>query len=182
MQIPLQVTFRHFPRSDALAARIRERAAELEGFFPHIMSCRVVVEEESRHKHQGRIFTVRVDLRVPGHELVVSREHDQDPFVAVRDAFDALRRQLEDEARVMRGDVKGHPMELRGRVARLFPDEGYGFIVTGDGRELYFSSENVVKQSFDALTVDTEVQFIEDVGAEGPQAKRVSVGKHHVSS
>ena len=182
MQIPLQVTFRHLPRSEALEARIRERAGELEAFFPHIMSCRVVIEEESRHKQQGRVFTVRADLHVPGHELVVNREHDEDPFVAVRDAFDALRRQLEDQARVMRGDVKGHAPELHGRVARLFPDQGYGFIAAPDGREFYFSSENVVTPSFDELEVDTEVQFIEDVGAEGPQAKRVSVGKHHLSS
>jgi ribosomal subunit interface protein len=108
MQIPLQITYRHFPRSDALEARIRERTAELEQFFPHVVSCRVVVEEESRHKQQGKLFAVRVDLHVPGRELVVNREHDEDPFVAVRDAFDALRRQLEDHARVVRGDVKGH--------------------------------------------------------------------------
>jgi ribosomal subunit interface protein len=181
MQIPLQITCRHFPSSEALEARIRERAAELEQFFPNIMSCRVVVEEESRHKHQGKRFTVRVDLHVPGRELVVDREHDEDPFVAARDAFDALRRQLEDHARVVRGDVKGHAAELRGRVARLFADQGYGFIATPDGREFYFSRENVVTPGFAQLAVDTEVQFIEDVGAEGPQAKRVSVGKHHVS-
>ncbi|HVB48491.1 MAG TPA: HPF/RaiA family ribosome-associated protein [Burkholderiales bacterium] len=182
MQTPLQITFRHLPRSDALEARIRERATALEEFFPHIVSCRVVVEEESRHKQQGRMLTVRVDLHLPGHELAVNREHDQDPFVAVRDAFDALRRQLEDQARVMRGDVKDHAPEQHGRVARLFPGQGYGFIATADGREFYFSSDNVVTPSFDGLTVDAEVQFIEGAGAEGPQAKRVSVGKHHAQS
>lgn len=182
MQIPLQVTFRHLPRSDALEARIRERASALDALYPHVMSCRVVVEEESRHKQQGKLFTLRVDLHIPGHELVVTREHHEDPFVAVRDAFDALRRQLEDHARVLRGDVKEHPRELRGRVARLFANEGYGFIATPDGREFYFSRDNVVTPSFEQLAVDAEVQFIEDIGAEGPQAKRVSVGRHHAAS
>lgn len=181
MQIPLQITFHHLPHSDALEARIRERAAALEAFFPHIVSCRVVADEESRHKHQGRIFTLHVDLHIPGHELAVTREHHEDPFVAVRDAFDSLRRQLEDHARVIRGDVKNHAPERRGRIARLFTDEGYGFIATPDGREYYFSRDNVVTPGFEQLAVDAEVKFIEDVGSQGLQAKRVSIGKHHAA-
>ena len=109
MQSPLQITFRHLPHSDALEARIRERADELNEFFAHIISCRVVVEQQARHKHQGTQFNVRVDLRIPGHELDVTRDHDEDVLIAVRDAFDALRRQIEDHARRMRGDVKAHP-------------------------------------------------------------------------
>lgn len=108
MKIPLQVTFRHLPHSDALDARIREKAAKLEQFFPHITSCRVVVEEQARHKHQGRQFNIRIDLHIPGHELVVNMERDEDAFVAVRDAFRDARRQLEESARLMRGEVKTH--------------------------------------------------------------------------
>ena len=108
MKIPLQITFRHFPTSDALEARIREKAAKLERFFPNIMSCHVVVEEQRRHQHQGRLFNVSIDLRIPGHELVVNMERDEDAFVAVRDAFRDARRQLEEGARLMRGDVKTH--------------------------------------------------------------------------
>jgi len=66
-----------------------------------------------------------------------------------------------------------------GTIARLFADEGYGFIETPDGRELYFSRENVLHPAFEQLTSGTEVQFLEELAAEGPQAKRVSVGKHH---
>jgi ribosomal subunit interface protein len=108
MQIPLQVTFRHLAPSEALDARIREKAAKLEQFFPHITSCRVVVEEQRLHQQQGKLFNVRIDLHIPGHELVVNMEHDEDAFVAVRDAFRDARRQLEDGARQMRGDVKAH--------------------------------------------------------------------------
>jgi ribosomal subunit interface protein len=180
LQVPLQITIRDVLRSEALEAHIREKAAKLEEFYPRIVSCRVTVEELRKHHHQGRHFRVRIDVRVPGHhELVANRDHDEDVYVALRDAFDAMARQLEDVAREQRGDVKAHEVPQRGRVTRLFTDQGYGFFETGDGRELYFSRENVAHPTFDDLAAGTEVQFIEERAAEGPQAKRVSVGKHH---
>jgi ribosomal subunit interface protein len=164
----------------ALEAEIRAKAAKLEEFHPRITSCRVVVEELRKHHHQGRHFRVRIDLRLPAHqEIVANREHDEDVYVALRDAFDHAKRQLEDVTREVRGDVKAHATPQHGTVARIFADEGYGFIRTADGRELYFSRENVVHPDFDALAVDTEVQFIENLEGDGAQAKRVSRGKHH---
>jgi ribosome-associated translation inhibitor RaiA len=180
MQTPLQITFRNFPRSDAVEARIRAKTAKLEAFNPHIMSCHVVVEELDRHHHQGRQFTVRLDIRVPGHEVAVGREHHQDIYVALRDAFNAAGRKLEEAARTRRGGVKAHEVPQHGKVARLFPDQGYGFIETADGREFYFSSDNVVEPTFDRLETGAAVQFVEDVANEGRQhATRVSAGKHH---
>jgi ribosomal subunit interface protein len=108
MQVPLQITVRDVPHSPALDARIREKAAKLEEFHPRITGCRVTVEESSKHSHEGRQFAVRIDLRVPGREIAVTREHDEDVFVALRDAFDAAKRQLEDVAREKRGEVKTH--------------------------------------------------------------------------
>lgn len=108
MQVPLQITYRGIHRSDVLDARIREKSVKLEEFHPRITSCRVVVEERHRHKQQGREFTVSIDLRVPGQELFVNRDHHEDVYVAVRDAFDAAGRKLEDAARQGRGDVKTH--------------------------------------------------------------------------
>lgn len=178
MQVPLQITFRNIPSSGAVEANIRERAEKLEAFYPHITSCRVVLEERDRHHHQGKQFCVRVDVRVPEHEIAVNRDHHEDVYVALRDAFDAARRKLEDVAREQRGDVKSHPLPQHGRVARLFTDRGYGFIETPDGREFYFSAANVVSPSFDKLAVGVAVQFIEEMADEGAQAKRVSVGKH----
>jgi len=106
MQIPLQITVRDFPQSEALEARIREKAAKLEEFHPRITSCRVTVEESRKHHLQGHHFQVGVDVRVPGREIVVNQAHHEDAYVAVRDAFDAARRKLEDIARVQRGEVK----------------------------------------------------------------------------
>jgi len=179
MQVPLQVTMRDVSHSDALEAHIREKVAKLEEFHPHIISCRVNVEQLGQHHHQGRQFRVRIDLRVPGKEIAVNRDHSEDVYVALRDGFDAVKRQLEEVVRLQRGKVKVHDTPQHGNIARLFPEEGYGFIETPDGRELYFNQDNVVHPRFDELEVGTLVQFIEDTGAEGPQAKRVSVGKHN---
>ena len=106
MQVPLQITVRDFPQSEALEARIREKAVKLGEFHPRITSCRVTVEELRKHHQQGRRFQVSLDVRVPGREIVVNHMHDEDVYVALRDAFDAARRQLEDMARAKRGDVK----------------------------------------------------------------------------
>jgi ribosomal subunit interface protein len=108
MQLPLQVTYRGMDSSAALDAAVREKAAKLEQFHPHLVSCRVVVEETARHQTKGKPFAVHIDLKAPGGELAVTREHDSDVYVALRDAFDAARRKLEDFARVQRGDVKHH--------------------------------------------------------------------------
>jgi ribosome-associated translation inhibitor RaiA len=114
MQLPLQITYRGLERSDALDARIRSKAEKLDAFHPRIMSCRVVVEEDDRHHHQGRQFAVRLDLRLPGHEIAINRDHDEDVYVALRDAFDAAGRKLEEFARLDRGDVKTHAAPQRG--------------------------------------------------------------------
>lgn len=179
MQTPLQITFRNFPRSDAVEARIRAKAAKLEEFHARIMSCHVAVEELDRHRHQGKQFAVRLDIRLPGHAVVIDRDHHEDIYVALRDAFNAAGRKLEELARIQRGEVKAHAVPQHGKVARLFPGEGYGFIETADGRELYFSRDNVAEPSFDRLETGASVQFVEDVTSEGRQhATRVSAGKH----
>jgi ribosomal subunit interface protein len=108
MQVPLQITVRDMPHSEALDARIRDKAAKLSEFDPNITSCRVTVEESRKHHRQGRHFQVVVDVRVPGKELVANRSHDEDVYVALRDAFDAMKRQVEENLRVKRGFVKTH--------------------------------------------------------------------------
>lgn len=111
MQIPLQVIFRGIPPSEAVEARIREKASKLERFSAHIMSCRVALEAEHHHHHQGNLYHVRIDITTPGKEIVISREHHdkqahEDAYVAIRDAFNAATRQLEDYVRIQRGEVK----------------------------------------------------------------------------
>lgn len=178
MQLPLQITLRDIPGSESVEAHIRKKAEKLDQYHERITSCRVVVERPRRHQHQGERYSVRIDTRVPGAELVVNRDKDEDVYVAIRDAFDAMARQLEDYSRKQRGAVKARESAQRGRVARLLRDEGYGFIETPDGRELYFHGNNLVTQRFEDLSAGDEVTFIEEVGAEGPQAHRVSLHRH----
>lgn len=173
MQRLLQVLIRDLPATPALEAEIREKAGKLEQFYPHITGCRVTVEPAGKHKHQGRKYCVRIDIDVPGTVIVADRDAHEDVYVAVRDGFDAAKRKLEDYARRQRGETKVHAPEAAGHVARLF-EEGYGFIQASDGRELYFSRENVVSPDFERLEIGTPVQFLAEMGAEGWQAKRVS--------
>ena len=111
MEVPLQITFRNMPVSDAVDAKIRERAAALEKFFPDIVACKVVVESTARGQRKGRVYYLRIALTVPGREIVAKRHAEakhshEDIYVAVRDAFDEIRRQLEDYSRRLKGMVK----------------------------------------------------------------------------
>ena len=185
MQIPLQITFRGMEPSPALEARIREKADKLERYFHPIIRCHVVVEQTAKHHHQGRLFKVSMDISVPGAEIAIShdREKDhahEDAYVAIRDAFDAARRRLEDYARKRRRQVKTHEAPPHGWVREIFPEAGYGRIETPDGRLIYFHSNSVLNGGFKHLTVGSEVRFTEEAGDEGPQASTVHpVGKHH---
>ena len=188
MQVPLQITFRHMDTSEAAAARIRERAAELERFFDRIISCRVVVECRHPRRQQGNLFRARVDLKVPGREIVVGRDPaahraHEDVYVAIRDAFDAARRLLEDHVRGRRGEVKLHAVPDHGRIVRFLPEQNCGFILSADGTEIYFHRNSVANGGFDKLTVGDEVRFVaqHSESAEGPQASTVvPLGKRHL--
>jgi len=122
MQVPLQITIRDIEPSDALETHIREKAQKLDEFFDRIMSCRVVVEMPHKHHHQGKQFNVRIDIGVPGNEIVVNRDHSEDVYVALRDAFNAAKRQLEDYARKVRGDVKTHEAKRMNERDNLFSE------------------------------------------------------------
>lgn len=108
MQVPLQITFRNLPASPPLTERIRAKVDKLEAMGRRIVSCAVTVDSRHRHQHQGREFTVRIDLRVPGREIVVTRDHHEDVYVALRDAFEVATRETEDQTRIVRGEVKLH--------------------------------------------------------------------------
>jgi ribosomal subunit interface protein len=177
MKIPLQITFRNMPLSEAIEAKINEKAAKLDKYFNRIMSCRVVVEESQRRQHQGKLFSIHIDITVPGKELAVTREENEDPYVAIREAFNAAARRLEEHARQRRGEVKTHETPPIGRIIRIFPDQAYGFIITPDQREIYFHRNSVLHDDFSALKFGAEVSFIEEQGKEGPQAARVAIIK-----
>ncbi len=114
MQSPLKLTLHGVDHSEALETRIRSKVEKLEEFFSHITSCQVVVEMPHKHHHQGRQFNVRIDIGVPGNEIIVTRDQAEDVYVALRNAFDAAKRQLKDYAHKLRGEIKTHePRRMR---------------------------------------------------------------------
>ena len=96
MKLPLQVAFLGMEPSAAVEAAAREKAARLDHFSPDIMSCRVEIDLSHKHKHQGRPYAVRIHLTLPRHELTVDRVENEDVYVALRDAFDNMRRQVRE--------------------------------------------------------------------------------------
>lgn len=186
MTIPLQVTLKGVEPSPALQARIETKAAQLERFAGDVQRCHVTVEAPHRHHRQGQIYHAHVELIVPRGQIIVSRDGPrdhahEDPCVAVRDAFDAAIRQIEDHLRRQGGAVKHHEATLlHGRVARFIAGEDYGFIETSDGQEVCFHRNSVAGGGFDRLRVGDEVRLALGTGEKGPQASMVHrVGKHH---
>ena len=196
MQITPTITFHGVDRTDALEAQIRTRIDGLETYYDGITSCRVLVGLAQRHHESGNRFHVRIDLTVPGEEIVVShdaslhaaaqdvdaetlpRDAEPDPerkhaAVAIREAFDIARRRLQDHARRQRGTVKVAARQPKGRVVRLSPIDEYGYIEAEDGHEVYFQKSSVLNDGFDRLAVGSRVSFAEEPGEKGPQASTV---------
>jgi cold shock CspA family protein len=187
MQLPLQITFRGISPSPALESKIRARANDLDAFSDRIMRCHVVVDAPHRHHKKGYQFHVRIDLTVPGEEIVINRVPTErsaysDAHLAIRDAFDAARRKLEEHTRVWRGQVKWHAPVSHGQVVQIEPTDGYGFIETADGLSVYFHENAVVGGTLGELQIGNQVRFAlaEGEGVKGPQASSVRIiGKHH---
>lgn len=180
MQVPLEIAFHNVDPSANLERKIRERVDKLHRFFDRIISCRVAVEAPHRSQAKALAYHVRIEVRVPGKELVVSRDPGEDggqfdPYIVVRDAFDAMQRQLEGYSRKLRGDVKTLNTALQGRVLRTFAD--HGFIGTMDGREIYFHRNSVVGTDFDKLGEGEPVELVV-AGDESPIGPQATTVKH----
>ncbi len=207
MQVRPTVTFRGFHPFPGLEADVQRRIDRLTTYYASIVACRVLVELAHRHHESGNRFHVRIELTVPGEQIAVTHEHglhataqdtdaeratkqdETDPerqhaLVAVRQAFDVARRRLQDYARRQRGVVKRSVRRPTGRVVKLYPGDGYGFIETSSmsetgaletTHEVYFQRECVLDHAFDRLKVDTPVSFVEEPGEKGPQASTVRI-------
>lgn len=185
----LQITFRNMTPSAAVRARIEERAGKLSEFHDRIMSCRVVVQAPHRRHVKGKLYNLSIDLKLPGREIAANRqaaEHHahEDIYVAIRDAFDAVERRLEDTARRKRGDVKTRTEAgALGTVAKLIAAQNYGFIETADGDEVYFHANAVVNGGYGRLKVGDRVRAVTEIGEKGLQASTVHpVAKHRLAT
>jgi ribosomal subunit interface protein len=107
-----KIAFHNCDRSEAVEAAVQSKVDKLTRFCPDMIACRVSIEQMPKHHHKGRPFSVRIDVTIPGHELVVNREQDEDIYVVLRDAFDDMDRRVEDAERRRRGAIKAHAAEM----------------------------------------------------------------------
>ncbi len=174
MKFPLLITSRDITLTKAIETTIREKAEKLATFSDRIINCRVVVCSPTRHHHKGNTFNININIKVPNTEIIVKREPREDLYISIRDAFDAAKRQLKNYTRKQRGEVKLHDFPTHAIIQDLKPNEGYGFIVTHEGREIYFHQNSVLNNRFDKLKVGTPVKYVEETGDEGPQASSIT--------
>lgn len=180
MHTPLRISFHGLDHSAALEDRVQREVEKLERFYDRITGCHITIEAPHRRHRQGTVYRVRIDMTVPGEEIVVTQQPEvnhahEDPLVAIRDAFRAGRRRLEDHSRRMRGDVKSREQQAIGRVIQIVPGD-YGFLESSDGLQVYFHANAVVGGGLEDLRLGDQVRFVlaEGEGLKGPQASTVS--------
>ena len=184
METQVEVTFRGLPADPNVDALARREAHKLERYGQKLVSCRVAIEQPQRHQQGGSPFRVRLFIGAGLQQpIVVTREPLKSDMheslrTIVLGAFRAARRQIQSMTQRRRGETKAL-QEPRALVVRLFPgasrEEGYGFLKTLDGRELYFHRHSVLHDDYERLAVGTEVRFEEEDGDNGPQASTVQV-------
>jgi cold shock CspA family protein len=198
MKSELQITFRNMQPAEEIKEWIRSEVAKLEKFYGPLMRCRVAIEVPHRHHRKGSPYHIRIDLAVPQGEIVLKRDANlgarvrhlgeqkirkqtetniphKDLRKAITDTFKAAGRRLQDYARRQRGDIKRHAALPEGRVSKILRQEGYGFLTSADGREIYFHKNSVLHRAFARLRVGTPVRFMEEAGEKGPQATTVYI-------
>jgi ribosomal subunit interface protein len=173
MKIPLQITARDFELTDAIESAIREQAEKLDRIYDKIVRCEVVLETPHQRKTKGVLYNVRINVTVPGSQIQVKKELHEDLYVSINRAFEKAHRQLDQFISQQRRDVKYHEERPFGIIAKIFPQEGYGFLTTAEGREIYFHENSVLGGKFNDLDAGSRVQFVETEGEKGPQASTV---------
>ncbi len=180
METSVEIIWHNMEPLPHVAKRVDQRIKRLEKFFGRITRCHVVVEAAHQRRRQGNVYEVRLDVTTPGGELSVNRKPGNihahtDVLVAIRDAFDAMERQLRRWKDEHGGRPEAHATPLQGRIAKIDPSVGSGQIATTDGRLVYFHRNSVVTGDFDALDEGDTVELAVDPGenAKGAHASTV---------
>jgi ribosomal subunit interface protein len=165
MEVPAEVIWHNMDPVKHVAKRIDTRIARLEKFFDRIVRCRVVIEAAHQRHRKGNQYEVRVDVVTPGGELSVSRRPGDDDAhfdlrVTVRDAFDAMERQLRRWKEEHSGRPAAQEAPLQGTVAEIDHNAGFGHIDTTDGRSIYFHSNSVLNGAFEKLSAGDTVELV----------------------
>lgn len=171
--LPLEVQTNGVIVTPDANAYLHGRIERLRRFYPRIISCRVVLDAPEGHHRQGGPYRVGIQVEVPGADANVTRRQDTNLHVAIRGAFDAAQRVLQDHIRKQRGEISPTVKPDRATVVRLFESDGYGFLEAEDGHEVYFHRHSVLGNRFGELRTGMTVRFSEEAGIDGPQATTV---------
>ncbi len=176
MKLPLEISAKNVHLSPEMEELIRDKAQKLDNFHDGIIGCRVKVDMPHRSQRSGQVYNVTIDITVPGSEIIVKREPNEDLYVAISNSFDTAERRLKEHAGKQRSEIKPQSVKAVGKVSKIFYDEGYGFLVTlPEGVEVYFHENSLINGKFKELQVGELVQFVEREGEKGPQASSVSL-------
>ena len=182
MQVPLELTFRHVEKSDEIEVLVREEVQKLEQKCDHISSCRVAIEKNQKFQERGAPYRVRITVTVPpGHEITAKQSESKgdlhEPLsTVIRKTFAAAERHLLKLSEQQNYATKRHENnEMNAVVAKKFDDEGYGFLRSSEGYDVYFHKNSIVNDEFDGLSVGAAVRYVEKMGDKGPQASTVHV-------
>ena len=185
MQTPVKIDFQGMDAKPDVRAAIAKHVAQLEDRFGRLTAGRVVLKAPGGHHRTGGLYEINIRLALPeGREVNIGRtpqndERYADLNFALNDAFKRARRQLQDQARKLQGQVKQHEGPPMGTVKEIDPLGEFGFIEASDGREIYFHRNSVLNGGFADLSVGARVTFAEEMGDKGPQASTVKLmGKH----
>lgn len=179
MQSPVQIQFINMDSSEAVEAAIHKWVNKLDEAYPDIMTCRVRIEAPSMKKQKGGLYSTRLEIKIPGHEIVINRTPEQrqshtDAYVSIRDAFKSAQRKLESHVKKIQGKVKFHEEHFEnGSIDSLYPDTDSGWIESSDGRKIYFHRNSCLAIDFDELTPGMKVKYIEHEDSEEPRASSV---------
>ena len=187
MQVPIEIAFHNLDPIPWAEEEIRSRIAKLEQIFDRLVTCRVRVDQRANNSSRNIPPVVRIELGVPGKDLVVSHEPDhlqhkfQSPDLrnAINEAFRIAEDQLAEYKRQMQ-DRSTEPLhavqsQVLGQVADIDPSGDFGFVLTNTGGMLYFHRNSVLSGDFTKLRRGDEVHYIEEMGDTGPTASKVRV-------
>jgi ribosomal subunit interface protein len=180
MQTPAEILFVNMDRSAAVESVIRGRIERLEQFYDRITSCHVMIQNPHPRHRKGNLYEVKIEVRVPGSELAVNNKPGdvhahENILIAVRDAFNAMERQVKRFKRQLREAPRGRNTPLQGKITEINLGEGFGLIATTDGRLVYFHENSVINRGFVELKPGDPVELVvqEDESEKGPQASTV---------
>jgi cold shock CspA family protein/ribosome-associated translation inhibitor RaiA len=178
MQTPLEVDFQGLSKTPQIQQAITRHVAQLERRYGRVTSCRVALKGPGGHHQNGGLYEVTIRLALRDRTAQADERHADLTF-AINDAFKRARRGMQEQVRRLQGVVKQHEGPPIGTVMRLDPSGEFGFLESGDGREIYFHHNSVLDGGFSRLATGTRVTYAEETGEKGPQASTVKLlGKH----